>query len=199
MLDGVNYSDSTDLIYIYKIKNKHVAELIDSIDHLKSPQTTLYPQSPVHINSSNTLSVHSNLNVPHSKTENNPQRIEQVTQDKREEDIRSHAPEAASIEKESKKVKPFFIPKCILEELENQVFIEDANENPITWLKNKQLLRELVMHKNIKKEKYSKADVERATPIYFIYKGQPAKLAKNKNIDTIERDDMLDILSQLDD
>ncbi|MDD4727770.1 MAG: hypothetical protein PHN55_03335 [Dysgonamonadaceae bacterium] len=181
---------------IKKIEAKQVDDIQKEIERYKSGEIA---SLPLDITSSDTQSTQFNLYEPNSKTENNLQRIEQVTQDKPEEDIRSHAPEDASKEKESKKVKPFFIPKCILEKLEIQVFIEDANENPITWLKNKQLLRELVMHKNIKKEKCSKADVERATPIYFIYKGQPAKLAKNKNIDTIERDNMLDILSQLDD
>lgn len=37
MLDGVNYSDTVDLKYIYTTKNKFVAELIDSIDYLIPP------------------------------------------------------------------------------------------------------------------------------------------------------------------
>lgn len=76
--------------------------------------------------------------------------------------------------------KPFDIPELVLQKLEEEKFIENAKTTPIKWLKNIQLLRELLMHEKIKKEGFRPVDVERATPIYFTRNGIPAKLSKNK-------------------
>lgn len=76
--------------------------------------------------------------------------------------------------------KPFDIPESVLQTLEEKKFIDNAKATPIKWLKNVQLLRELLMHEKIKKEGFRPIDVEKATPIYFARNGKPAKLSKNK-------------------
>lgn len=77
--------------------------------------------------------------------------------------------------------KPFFINKSLLIKLEKNGFTCNTYEIPIMWLKNKQLLRELLMHENIKKKGFKSVDVEKATPHYFVDKNSvPIKLANNK-------------------
>lgn len=80
--------------------------------------------------------------------------------------------------------KPFDIPESVLKGLEEKKFIENAKVTPINWLKNKQLLRELLTNDKIKKEWAKPVDIENATPLYFMYKGKPAILAKNKETPT---------------
>lgn len=99
---------------------------------------------------------------------------------------------------EEKTLKPFFLPQSILNELQKEGFIIDANERPITWLKNKQLLRELLMHKNIKKESFKNVDVQKATPYYFINrKNNPIKLANNKPEPSEDSDKIDNICEQV--
>lgn len=87
--------------------------------------------------------------------------------------------------------KPFDIPKDVLQKLEDHKFIENAKATPIKWLKNIQLLRELLMHEKIKKKGFRPVDVERATPIYFTRNGSPAKLAKNDKRNPSTDNDLL--------
>lgn len=87
--------------------------------------------------------------------------------------------------------KPFDIPESVLQKLEDHEFIENAKATPIKWLKNIQLLRELLMHEKIKKKGFRPVDVERATPIYFTRNGSPAKLAKNDKRNPSTDNDLL--------
>ena len=85
--------------------------------------------------------------------------------------------------------QPFHIPENVLKELEKEGFILNASETPIRWLKNKQLLRELLMHENIKKKSSKFADVKNATPHYFLDRNNSRiRLANNKPEPSIDSD-----------
>ena len=76
-----------------------------------------------------------------------------------------------------------------MKELEKEGFILNASETPIRWLKNKQLLRELLMHENIKKKSSKFADVKNATPHYFLDRNNSRiRLANNKPEPSIDSD-----------
>jgi|GEM_PF-7125597 len=63
----------------------------------------------------------------------------------------------------------------------NKPFIENANANPLKWLQNRQLLRELVTHPKIKGE-LKDAEIERQVPLLFIdINNKPLNLAKDKH------------------
>jgi hypothetical protein len=85
----------------------------------------------------------------------------------------------------------------LLKYLEKEGFINCANRNPIKWLKNKQLLRELMTNKIVRRD-LTIADVERLIPQNFIdKKNNPLSLAKNKTIASTDRDKLLKFLATL--
>lgn len=93
--------------------------------------------------------------------------------------------------------KPFHISDAILKELEKENFIENAKATPIKWLKNKQLLRELLTHENIKNDNSKVVDIENATPVYFINReSKKMKLAKNKVEPSADSDSLKNICDQ---
>ena len=88
------------------------------------------------------------------------------------------------------------IPNEVLEWLQENGFIEDATTMPYTWLKTKQLARELLTHPIIK-DSLTVAEVERQAPTIFNKKGRPLNLAKNKRVPSIDSDNLRDYLATL--
>ena len=87
------------------------------------------------------------------------------------------------------------IQNIILNELQKQGFIENDTARPLKWLKNKQLLRELLTHDRIKGA-LSIAEIERQTPSLFIDKhDNTIKLAKNKTVPNTDSDTLQHILT----
>jgi len=89
------------------------------------------------------------------------------------------------------------LPEVVLLWLQVNKYIKDLKAKPIQWLKNKQLLRELLTHPKIKCD-LSIADMERLTPTMFVdKKGQSIKLAKNKVEPNEDSDKLRDFLATL--
>jgi hypothetical protein len=69
---------------------------------------------------------------------------------------------------------------------------------PLQWLQSKQLLRELLTNKKIKKEKIGIAEIERQTPKHFVDEhNNPFKLAKNKQANSLFHDSLINFLATL--
>jgi hypothetical protein len=88
------------------------------------------------------------------------------------------------------------LPPDLLQALQSGGFIEDATARPLRWLKNKQLARELLTYEKIKGN-LSDAEVERQSPLLFIYykDNEPLHLAKNKHIESTDSDNLGKILA----
>jgi hypothetical protein len=93
--------------------------------------------------------------------------------------------------------KAIDLPLNLLQTLEAEGFIESARKIPLKWLKNKQLLRELMTNEKIRGD-YSIAEIRRLTPKMFIDKeGNPLALAKNKVVPSIDSDKISKFLATL--
>lgn len=102
------------------------------------------------------------------------------------------APEATAQDRTNRTEKPcqIPIPETILQLLQTTIcsdgkpFIEDATANPLKWLQNKQLLRELLTCEKIKGS-FSISKIKKQTPDLFIDKNgkkfQLANAKKNPN------------------
>jgi hypothetical protein len=75
------------------------------------------------------------------------------------------------------------------------------NEKPferLQWNKTKQLLRELLTNDKIKNEAVTTANIESKTPEFFNNKqGNPIRLANNKHVESIDCDNLQEILATL--
>ena len=74
------------------------------------------------------------------------------------------------------------------------LFCSHIKAEPIKWIENKQLLRELL--ESLYSLVMSKADIERMAAKCFIdKKGKPMLLAKNKNVPNVKSDNLKDHLA----
>jgi hypothetical protein len=73
--------------------------------------------------------------------------------------------------------------------------IQPGKWQPIEWIKNKQLCRELL--EAIKSDEIIKAEMERLTPALFSLEGEPLKLAKARPRPDIDSDKIIEIVKNL--
>lgn len=92
------------------------------------------------------------------------------------------------IKKDTKEVDFLYWFGCTPEERPNKL-------QPIQWMVNKQLARELLT--GLYKDKILVAEVERITSICFIYKGSSLKLSKNKSKPDQRSDEIQNFLATL--
>lgn len=151
---------------IKKIKVKQVDTFQELVESFKAGEIA---SLPLHINSSDTVSIQSDINVPHSDAENNVQLIEQTTQDKREEGTKSrvsHVTEAIFKEVESK------TEERIIDKEELALYFKSnfKKENPVSYFN--MLVEELKTDRS--KKEFGKI-------AYMIYKSEHVNNRMPKN------------------